>query len=345
MLHTNLTAAPLVSQPTASLSWPEVGPEDYFWSALLCTLRFLQRLLLFRSPVLTPVLMAPRSLPSPAPLFFLFIDLLCALWWTKWLSCHLHFSNTNENWALASNIQIFWRLCPIWRGTGKMFFYSITLLVSWLFLDRAIIFCLWNCNFAVIYLATFLKICTSFFWSGRGVGHVLPPPGEQSQACTSLLPLLCVVSLSFQGSGSSWAHWALLASCVLLQNQNLSCTGVGKASWAVSSDWKSGVWPGKGLCSLEMSVSNSLSSFSLSVSCLELERSLYLLHPRNVFLLGTDIVPVVQMARFESRLPASWWTAVNNHISVDLQTLCVLFFLDFLLTLYLGRKPIWLLQT
>lgn len=44
----------------------------------------------------------------------------------------------------------------------------------------------------------------------------------------------------------------LLASCVLLQNQNLSCTAVGKASWAVSSDWKSGIWPGKGLCSLEI---------------------------------------------------------------------------------------------
>lgn len=115
-----------------------------------------------------------------------------------------------------------------WRGTGKMFFSSITLFVSWLLLDRAIIFCLWNHNFPIIYLATFLTICTSSFWSGHEVGPILPPPGEQSEACTSLLPLTHFVFLSFQGCGSSWVHWVLLASCVLLQNQNLSVLLLGR---------------------------------------------------------------------------------------------------------------------
>lgn len=184
-------------------------------------------------------------------------------------------------------------------------------------------------------------ICTSSSWSGHKLGQILPPPGEQRvKPAPSLLLLLHVVlfpspSRALVLVGLIELSWPPVLSC-----RTRICPAVGKASWP--SDWKSGIWPGKGLCSLEMSVFQQ-SLFTFTLGCLGLERSPYLLHPRNDLLLGANIIPVVPV--LSPVWPASGWTAVSNHISFDIQTLCVLFFLDFLLSLYLGGKPIRLLQT
>lgn len=83
------------------------------------------------------------------------------------------------------------------------------------------------------------------------VDHVLPPPGaqriEESRMCPRCSSRLCVVPLYLQDSDSSWTHRALLASCVLWQDQNLPCAALERCLGLSLQDCESDLWPGKGL--------------------------------------------------------------------------------------------------
>lgn len=163
------------------------------------------------------------------------------------------------------------------------------------------------------------------------MGHVLPPLWVQrikraKDVSSSLL------LLSSQSSCSRWARGALLAPCVLWQSQSLSlcCCWKGLLGCLFSPLQRR-----TGLCALETVFQQSL---TFAFDCLGFKRSCYLIHPRNDLSTWGNIVhkwPVLNPV-----WPASGWTTVSCHISFDSQRLYV--FLDFLLSLYLGEKPICL---